>query len=194
MFFPLFWRGSGGNPQITSAQDRGARWRSLVGQASKLHYFLNFEAPWGCLGALPSASGVSDRTYAASMHCMYSVDSTTRARRTSPTGPRRSALEACKKQCFSLYSGGFRAQPLKLPTRRTVASVGASWRPLVRHTRKLHYFMELLGGAWAGCLLLAAWQAEKKNCIYAWYVFDGLYLAREAHVPHRAPAIRLGGL
>ena len=33
---------------------------------------------------------------------MHSMHSAARARRTSPTGPRRSSLEACKKQCFLL--------------------------------------------------------------------------------------------
>ena len=68
-----------------------------------------------------------------------------------PTGPRRSALEACKKQCFSLYSGGVRAETLKLPARRTVAPLGVSWRRLVRATHKIHYFLVLPGGASAGC-------------------------------------------
>ena len=41
MFFPLFWRGSGGNPQITSAQDRGVSWRPPCRATRKIHYFLS---------------------------------------------------------------------------------------------------------------------------------------------------------
>ena len=52
---------------------------------------------------------------------------------------------------FSLYSGGVRAETLKLPAPRTVAPVGVSWRRLVRATRKIHYFLVLPGGASAGC-------------------------------------------
>ena len=87
-----------------------------------------------------AASGVSDRINAAAMPSMPSMHSAARARRTSPTGPRRSSSEACKKQCFSLGSGGVRAETLKLPARRTAALVGASWRRLVGPARKLHYF------------------------------------------------------
>ena len=96
---------------------------------------------------------------------MHSMHSAARARRTSPTGPRRSSLEACKKQCFSLYSGGVRAKTIKLPARRTAASVGVSWRCLVRPHRKLQHFRPArwrLGGlGWAGWTGLgwAAWAA-----------------------------------
>ena len=57
MFFPLFWRGSGGNPQITSAQDRGVSWRRLVRATHKIHYFLVLPggAAAGCRG--PPLSG-----------------------------------------------------------------------------------------------------------------------------------------
>ena len=99
------------------------------------------------------------------MHCMHSMHSTARARRTSPTGPQRSALEARKKQCFSSCSGGFRAQTLKLPARRAVALVGVSWRSPTRDTRKIYYFG-------SSAALLAACQSENKtasihyiNCI-----------------------------
>ena len=57
MFFLLFWRGSGGNPQITSAKDRGASWRRLVRATRKIHYFLELPggASAGCRG--PPLSG-----------------------------------------------------------------------------------------------------------------------------------------
>jgi len=89
-----------------------------------------------------AASGVSDRQSAAAMHSMHSA---ARARRTSPTGPRRSSLEACKKHCFSLGSGGVRAKTLKLPARRTAALGYASWRRLVRPHRKLQHFRPARG-------------------------------------------------
>ena len=39
MFFLVFWRGSGENPQITSAQDRGVSWRRLIRPHRKLQHF-----------------------------------------------------------------------------------------------------------------------------------------------------------
>ncbi len=89
-----------------------------------------------------AASGVSDRQYAAAMHSMHSAE---RARRTSPTGPRRSALEACKKHCFSLSSGGVRARTLKLPAPRTAAPGYVSWRRPITPPRKLQHFRPARG-------------------------------------------------
>ena len=39
MLFIVFWRGSGENHQITSAQDRGVSWRRLIRPHRKLQHF-----------------------------------------------------------------------------------------------------------------------------------------------------------
>ena len=50
MVFLRFWRGSGENHQITSAQDRGVSWRRLVRPHRKLQYFMPARWRLGGLG------------------------------------------------------------------------------------------------------------------------------------------------
>ena len=52
MFFLKFWKGSGENPQITSAQDRGVSWRPPITPPRKLQHF---RPARGRLGWLPRA-------------------------------------------------------------------------------------------------------------------------------------------
>ena len=88
------------------------------------------------------------------MHSMHSMLNAARARRTSPQDPGDPPSRHVKNNVFPSILEGFGRKPsnYKRPGPwRQLASVGASWRRLVRATHKIHYFLVLPGGASAGC-------------------------------------------